>query len=466
MKKHLITTLTFTLLTAITLSTASHAKTLKPRVVVLTDISTWEPDDMESMIRLLAHADMFEIKGLVFTTGWSMRRTRDDLLDLIHDVIDAYEKDLPNLMKRSGQTGFMIDESRQEIGYWPSPDYLRARTVRGSKVIGMRHIGEGNDSDGSSLIIKVADEDDDRPIWVQAWGGGNTLAQAIWRVREDRSEDELSAFLEKVRFYTITDQDLPLPIILKPRFKYSSHQWMRSEFEKDLFFIWDECAWKFQNETGKRNWDKYKTHIQNHGNLGKIYPKYRFGVEGDTPAFLYVMPNGLNDPNVPEMGSWGGYFEWGMGPDKETYAYTNHQGPVYDASYKLQTHVYEATFNNFAARMDWAKDGEANRNPTVVVNSNEGIDIITISSQTGERVTLDASASQDPDGDDLVFNWWIMPGPGTYTQEINISNSNASKASIEVPDDSAGKTFHVICEVTDDGTHNLTSYRRVIFEVE
>ena len=34
---------------------------LKPRIVVLTDIAPAdvEPDDMESMVRLLAHADMF-----------------------------------------------------------------------------------------------------------------------------------------------------------------------------------------------------------------------------------------------------------------------------------------------------------------------------------------------------------------------------------------------------------------------
>ena len=163
---HVTTTL---LLLSLALSFSSFAAPLKPRIVVLTDISPadHEPDDMESMIRLLAHADLFEIEGLVFTTGWSLKTTRDEFLDLIHDAIDAYEKDLPNLMKRSGQTGFASDESRQEIGYWPSPDYLRARTVTGSTVTGQRHIGEGNDSDGSSLIIKAADEDDHRPVWVQ-----------------------------------------------------------------------------------------------------------------------------------------------------------------------------------------------------------------------------------------------------------------------------------------------------------
>ena len=77
----------------------------------------------------------------------------------------------------------------------------------GSRKRGAEHVGEGNDSPGSKLIIDLADEDDDRPVWITVWGGGNTLAQAIWRVQKDRSEAELKAFLRKLRVYTITDQD-------------------------------------------------------------------------------------------------------------------------------------------------------------------------------------------------------------------------------------------------------------------
>ena len=53
---------------------------------------------------------------------------------------------------------------RQEIGYWPSPQYLRERTLFGSKKRGYSFIGEGNNSPGSDLIIKLADEKDDRPL--------------------------------------------------------------------------------------------------------------------------------------------------------------------------------------------------------------------------------------------------------------------------------------------------------------
>ncbi len=450
-------------LLSLALSATSLAADLKPRIIVLTDIapSNHEPDDMESMIRLLVHADLFEIEGLVNSTGWNNVGGQEHP-ELIHAAISAYGKDLPNLLKRSDQQGHLADESRQQIGYWPSVDYLRARTVLGSTKRGIRFIGKDNNSPGSDLIIKTVDEQDERPIWVCIWGGGNTLAQVIWRVQKERTPEQLSEFLHKIRVYTITDQDRGMG---RAPYEDSSHFWMRKEFKNDLFFIWDESAWLFQNGTGKANWDKYAAQIQNHGNLGTLYPKYKWGVEGDTPSFLYVWPNGLNEPEYPGYGGWGGFFVWAISPDKQTYAYTNHQGSSASAiSRKYETRFYPATFNNFAARMAWAKDGGGNRNPVVVVNSDNSLASIKVTPIQGTSVTIDASASHDPDGDKLTFSWWVLTEAGTYTQDITISGSDSSRAIVQVPSDSAGKSFHVICEVTDSGTPALTAYRRIIFE--
>jgi hypothetical protein len=180
---------------------------------------------------------------------------------------------------------------------------------------------------------------------------------------------------------------------------------------------------------------------------------------------LYVLPNGLNNPENPGHGGWGGYFAWGTGPDKTTMAYVNQQGTAaHPISRKYETRFYSVIFNDFAAQMDWAKDGAGNRNPVVVVNGDSSIANITVTSVQGASVTLDASASHDPDGDTLTFSWWVLPEAGTYTQDVTIAGSDSSGATIEVPSDSAGESFHVICEVTDDGTHNLTSYRRIILE--
>lgn len=454
----------FSLLVALLAApTFAHAGEAKPRIIVLTDIAvnTVEPDDMESMIRLLSHADLFEIEGLVATTGWS-DGGGGEKPELIRTAIDAYEKDLPNLLKRTGPDAKPTEAAKQQLGEWPSAKYLSDRVVVGSTKRGWKFVGENNDSPGSELIIRAADEADDRPIYVGVWGGGNTVAQAIWRVQHDRTPEQLKAFLHKLRVYTITDQDRGYG---NTPYTDSAHYWLRKTFDGDLKFIWDESAWLFQNAQGKSHWNEYAEKIQNHGALGTLYPKFKWGVEGDTPSYLYVWPNGLNDPEQPTFGGWGGLFKHEITLDKETLAFTNHKNSsVAAASRKYEKQFYPAIFNDFAARMDWAKDGKGNRNPIAVVDGDETLAAIHLTPAEGATVRLDASKSRDPDGDALTYSWWQMPEAGTFDGAVEITGADAAIATVAVPKTSAGKSIHVVCEITDHGTPALTAYRRVIIE--
>ena len=62
-------------------------------------------------------------------------------------------------------------------------------------------------SQGARLIIDAIDKEDTRPVWCIVWGGANTVAQATWTIRHERSEAELQEFLAKMRLYDLAAQD-------------------------------------------------------------------------------------------------------------------------------------------------------------------------------------------------------------------------------------------------------------------
>jgi hypothetical protein len=84
----------FVLLSVATLGQAEEEAGLKPRLVVCTDIAPAdvEPDDNESMVRLLAYADLFEIEALIASVGWNCDPYPKEWFEYLQRAIEAYRQ--------------------------------------------------------------------------------------------------------------------------------------------------------------------------------------------------------------------------------------------------------------------------------------------------------------------------------------------------------------------------------------
>src|SRR4051794_29483197 len=155
----------------------------RPRLLVLTDISSLtsgvaEPDDGQSLIRLMLYANEFDIEGLVASSN--MGHGQEVRPDLIHRVVDAYGKVRPNLL---------LHDPRYPPAEGMRDGIKAGQPVAGPKVPVAESVGEGKDTEASEWIVRVVDRPDPRPVWVVIWGGSADLAQALWRVRSDRGSD-------------------------------------------------------------------------------------------------------------------------------------------------------------------------------------------------------------------------------------------------------------------------------------
>ena len=447
------------------------------RLIVLTDIEA-DPDDTMSMVRLMLYSSEIDIEGLIATTScWKQTSVAPDS---IRKIIQAYGKVQPNLKKH-------------EAGF-PDAEVLMQKVKQGVAKYGMKGVGDGNDSEGSDWIIKVLEKEDARPLWISVWGGVNTLAQALYKIKKTKPEAEAKKLMAKLRVYTISDQD-------------DSGNWIRTNFPS-LFYIvspgddYGSATWSaintvvdgIDNRSISNDW-LARNIQQNHGPLGAAYPDVAYGMEGDTPSWLALIPNGLSVPEHPDWGGWGGRYEF-YKPDfaaikkggsavplkpetREIWAdaidsYT----PYVAGEYGRSVQPGKKTFSNnkaslwrwrddfqndFAARMDWCTKSykEANHPPVPVLNHPDKITV-----KSGEGFELDASGTTDPDGDNLSFLWFHYPEAGSYKKVIKIDSAeNVHGVYVKAPEVEKEETAHFILIVTDKGEPPLTRYQRVIVTI-
>tara|TARA_R110002050_G_scaffold243212_2_gene379687 strand:+ start:24688 stop:26187 length:1500 start_codon:yes stop_codon:yes gene_type:complete len=459
----------------------------KPRIIVTSD---GEIDDECSMVRFLLYTNEWDVEGIITSSSqyhWRGHKWAGD--DWITPYLEAYSKVYPNLTKHSKT--------------YPSPEYLKSITFLGN----VDAEGEMDSiTPGSQHIVKVLlDESDNTPIWIQAWGGTNTIARALKTIEEEHPE-KMKSIANKLRFFFIWEQDDTYQKYIRPHWgKYNIQTIICDQFWA-VAYQWDKIIPKNKISYFKNDWMKSNI-LENHGSLCSLYEAYKggddnegfraenhkkkgdFRSEGDSPAFIYTIPTGLRSLESPDYGGWGGRYTnvrentW-LDPVPETnYTYPegrwftrsawgrNYMRTTYPEKQDLMNEYFkpitrwaDALQNDFAARADWCVKSfdEANHAPILLLN--HPLDRNTKANKT---VKLSAKKTYDPDGDVLTYNWWQYKEADSYNGSIQIINADKQSASFVVPNDvKKGETIHIVCEVTDNGSPQITRYQRIILTIK
>lgn len=418
----------------------------RPRLIVTTDIGQ-DPDDEQSLVRLLHYADEFDLEGLIANADVNYAKEAAILkTEIIHEMIDSYAKIHANLLLHSSD--------------YPTANYLRSIVKNGTYGSGVsvdieNYIGLDKNTEGSDWIIEVVDRKDSRPVNIAVWGGACDLAQALWKIQNTRGRDKVLEFVQKLRVFFIGKQD-------------SSNQWIIDTFPQMwLILALDRNGNKWESGYRGMFWggDMRNTskawlheHIIGQNVLADHYPDHAYTggegknpnmalKEGDSPSFLYFIENGLNIPEQPQWGGWGGRYAL----ERDRF-YRDANDDYFDEQTGAMINSPRATVfrwrndfqNDFAARIQWGKESyqEANHHPSIMMNRESGGNPLKIGIKTGDSVRLDASQSSDSDNDALKFEWSVYKEAGSYSKTVVIQNPNAPKITLAAPEDAKGKNIH------------------------
>ena len=393
------------------------------RLLVLTDIAN-EPDDQMSLVRLLVYGNHFDIEGLVATTStWLKTGVRPDVL---HTVLDAYAQVQPNLLQHA--PGF------------PAAADLKRLVAAGQPGYGMAATGAGKTSPGAALLLAAMRRDDPRPLWVTAWGGTNTLAQALIDARAQSTPEQLRTLVSRLRVYAISDQD-------------DAGAWLRREFP-DLHFIgipstqdgqeYTAATWTgisgdrfYRNAPGADfrtftdDWVE-RQHPRSRAarqalSVSLLHPRGRHAV---VPRPHRQRPRQRDEPDVRRLGrpvrvasaAWGAAGVLDAGRRCLSGARRRRATPCAAVTARCTPRIRRRSGagerrSSTTSRRAWRGRSclarRANHNPQVVVNGAAGTAPILVDARVGTPVALDARETRDPDGHALTFRWWYYPEAGT-----------------------------------------------------
>lgn len=446
-----------------------NAFSQKTRLLVTTDIGQ-DPDDQQSMVRLLHYANEFELEGIVVNADENNANEPPLLKDsIVYTLIDRYEKIEKNLSLHHPDYPF-ASELRSVV--------KKGCVGNGEKVSVNQYIGEGKDTEGSDWILKQIKENDSRPLNISVWGGACDLAQALFKLRAETTSEELKNYLKNVRVFFTGKQD-------------SSNEWIIGNFN-ELWLIlalhtggdkWQSgyrgIFWGGEMENTSAKW--LNENIVGKNALSELYPvkTYTGGEgknpnnamkEGDTPSWFFFLENGLNNYANPHWGGWGGRYI----RERDNF-FRDADDTFFDAQTgKNETNARTTVFrwrsdfqNDFATRVLWGAlpHARANHYPIIILDGQKSEPFIQVSAKSGEKMSFNASKSYDPDGQDIDFDWFFYPEAGNIFPSPELK-SESGKVSFKMPSSEKGNELHLILRVIDNFRIPLCSYKRIVIKVE
>ncbi|MFM1912292.1 MAG: hypothetical protein RIR51_130 [Bacteroidota bacterium] len=469
----------------------------KYRTIITTD---GEIDDVDTFIRMLLYSNEFQIEGLIysssqwhykgdgkgtkFTSKMEMTKKiygeRTELrwpgTEWMNPLLEAYNEVYPNLVLHSAD--------------YPKPEYLKSIVRIGN----IDFEGEMEKiTPGSEFIKEKLMDETTEPIYLQAWGGTNTIARALKSIEEENKnkpnwEEIQRKINQKAIIYTILDQDDTYQTYISKAWPdilvyYNSNQfwsfayfWQRSvpkeyhpyfegEFMSKIilnngpllkqYYSWGDG----QKQAGDP--EHYEGDISRlkDNQFGK-FGQYDFLSEGDSPAFLQLVNTGLENTEHPNYGGWGGRFKK-SGENPRKYVDAEDFNPF---SNKIDSDFPQARWAkdmqmDFAARAEWCVKSfeEANHAPKIRIKEGNHHAI-----KIGDELNLTLMGN-DVDQDEIKFSAFSYAEVGNGAANISVEGE---RLILSLPESAtSGDEYHIVVEGQDNGSIPLKGYQRIILKV-
>lgn len=401
---------------------------------------------------------------------------------------------------------------RHAEGY-PTPEYLRSIT----KVGNIGYPGEMDaPSEGSELIRSRILDSDPRTLYIQVWGGTNTIARALLDIENEYSScenwKELHAAIEaKVVLTACGEQDDTYR-------SYIAEKWPNIKFVKCLQMMSYAYPWRtmphgesfdtlcadfMQREIlshkakliqGYATWMDGKLYEgeesdQQFGQDGITdiwfgrkfglpdYEKYDFLSEGDSPTYFCLMDWGFRTLEDFAYGGISGRYVKKIEKnskgealdyyDVTTEGYLTEENELHEV--ESMWRYTAALQKDFAARCAWTDTEcyeDAEHPPIVVVE--DGCDRTVCA---GDAVTLRVyayvpSSLGAESGEAAGISWRFYPEAGSYSGIYPTLNVGENTVHFTVPSDALpGQTIHLIAEAIAPGHLSLRHFAQIIFHV-